>query len=98
LAIPTVVFLELGWALKRGRIQGPPNIREWRKRILSLGVHEVGLTSEVAMLASELDELHGDPMDRIMIATALVEDAVLLTADQPILNWPGKLRRQDARR
>jgi PIN domain nuclease of toxin-antitoxin system len=63
-----------------------------------LGVREVPVSAEVAMRASELDELHGDPIDRIIVATALAEDAVLLTADRPILDWPGKMRRQDARR
>lgn len=50
------------------------------------------------MRASELDELHGDPFDRIIVATALVEGAILLTADQSLLAWPGELRRLDARR
>jgi PIN domain nuclease of toxin-antitoxin system len=98
LAIPTVVLFEMGWALKRGRIEGPSNVRDWRNRLLSLGVREVGLSAEIAMRAMELDDLHGDPLDRIMVATALVEDAVLLTADRPILEWPGRLRRQDAQR
>ncbi len=56
------------------------------------------LSAEIALLAAELDELHGDPIDRIIVATALVEDAVLLTADRSILEWNGKMRRQDARR
>jgi PIN domain nuclease of toxin-antitoxin system len=50
------------------------------------------------MQASDFDDLHGDPIDRIIIATALIEDAVLLTADRPILDWSGSVRRQDARR
>lgn len=50
------------------------------------------------MHAAELQDLHLDPIDRIIVATALVEDAVLLTADRPLLAWPGRLRRQDARR
>lgn len=56
------------------------------------------LSAEIALLAAELDELHGDPIDHIIVATALVEDAVLLTADRSILEWNGKMRRQDARR
>ena len=56
------------------------------------------LSAEIALLAAELDELHGEPIDRIIVATALVEDAVLLTADRSILEWNGKMRRQDARR
>ncbi len=50
------------------------------------------------MGAVELEGMHGDPIDRIIVATALAHDAVLLTADRPILEWSGRLRRQDARR
>ena len=98
LAIPTVVIFEIGWGLRRGRIEWPADVRAWRNRILSLGVREVGLSAEVAMTAMELEDLHGDPFDRVIVATALTEDAVLLTADRPLLAWPGRLHRQDARR
>lgn len=98
LAVSTVVFYEAGRLLKRGRVTGPSNVRDWRVRLLSLGVREVPLSAEISVLASDLDGLHGDPLDRIIIATALVEEAVLLTADGPILAWPGRLQRQDARR
>jgi len=50
------------------------------------------------MRASGLDNLTGDPVDRLIVATALVEDAVLLTADGSLLAWPGRVRRQDAQR
>jgi PIN domain nuclease of toxin-antitoxin system len=63
-----------------------------------LGVREIGLSAEIAMWAVDLEDLHGDPMDRIIIATALAENALLLTADRPLLDWPGRLQRQDARR
>lgn len=98
LAVPTVAFFELGWALRRGRIEGPSNIRDWRNRILSMGVREVGMSADVALQAVDLEDMHGDPFDRIIVATAQVEDAVLLTADRAILDWPGRVRRQDARR
>ena len=98
IAISSIVFYEAGRLLKRGRVAGPSSAREWRVRLLSLGVREVPLSTEIAMLAAELDDLHGDPLDRIIVATALVEDAVLLTADRPLLEWPGRMRRQDARR
>src|SRR5262245_14758974 len=85
LAIPTVALFELGWGLTRGRMQGPKDVRAWRNRILSLGVREISLSAEIAMTAVELEDLHGDPLDRIIVATALVENAVLLTADRPLL-------------
>jgi len=98
LAIPTVAIFEIGWALKRGRIEGPANVRVWRNRILSLGIREIDLSAEIVMGAVELEDLQGDPVDRIIVATALAEDAVLLTADRPLLAWRGRLHRQDARR
>ena len=61
-------------------------------------MREKPLSAEIALLAAELNELHGDPFDRIIVATALVEEAILLTADRPLLAWPGEMRRQDARR
>ena len=98
LAVPAIIFYEAGRLLKRGRVAGPPTVREWRHRLLLLGVQEVVMSSEIAVLASELDDLHGDPIDRVIVATAIVEGAILLTADRPILDWPGSMRRQDARR
>ena len=50
------------------------------------------------MLAANLDDLRGDPIDRIIVATAIAEDAVLLTADRALLEWTGALHRQDAHR
>jgi len=98
LAIPAIAFYELGHLLKRGRIGGPPTVWDWRLRLQALGVREIPMSAEIAMRASELDDLHGDPIDRIIVATALVERAILLTADRPLLAWSGQMRRQDARR
>jgi PIN domain nuclease of toxin-antitoxin system len=98
LLVSSVVFYEAGRLLKRGRVSGPSSVRDWRLQILTSGVREVPVLAEIAMRAAELDDLHGDPIDRIIVATAIAEDAVLLTADRSILGWPGKMRRQDARR
>jgi PIN domain nuclease of toxin-antitoxin system len=74
------------------------SVRDWHVQILALGVRETQLTAEIAVRASDLDNLPNDPIDRLIVATALVEQAVLLTADQALLAWPGPLKRQDARR
>ena len=96
IAVPAVVFYELGRGLSRGRIEGPGSVREWRMRLLSMGVREISLSAEIAIRASELENLSRDPMDRLIIATALVEQASLMTADQAILDWSGRLQRHDA--
>ncbi len=98
LEIPTLVYYELSEVLKRRRVGGASSVREWRDRILSLGIREVELTAQIAIRASNLENMPGDPFDRLILATALVQEAVLLTADQPILSWPGPVKRQAARR
>jgi PIN domain nuclease of toxin-antitoxin system len=98
LAVSTIVFFELGQLVKRRRIAGPESVSGWRARLITLDVQEVPVSAEVAMRAAALDELHGDPIDRIIVATAIVESALLLTADRRILDWSGSMRRQDARR
>ena len=40
--------------------------------------------------------MHGDPADRLIVATAL-EGHRLVTGDQRLLDWPGRLERIDAR-
>ena len=43
------------------------------------------LTTEIAICAAELpDPFHGDPMDRIITATAIVEDCTLISRDDRI--------------
>jgi PIN domain nuclease of toxin-antitoxin system len=56
----------------------------------------MALDGAIAHGATELPDLHPDPADRFIVATALTLGATLLTADQAILSWPGPLRRQRA--
>ena len=46
----------------------------------------------IAARAGLLPNLHGDPADRLIVATAL-EGHQLITADERMLAWPGNLDR-----
>ena len=48
--------------------------------------HSYGWMKE-ARDAGQLMDFHGDPADRMIVATALENAASLMTADQKILNW-----------
>ena len=80
----------------KGRIQFPEDITSWRVTQLEQGLMEVPVTGLIGIRAAELADLHADPADRIIVATAL-EGHRLVTADDRILNWPGQLNRLDAR-
>lgn len=47
------------------------------------------------MLSVELD-LHGDPADRFIAATAIAHRATPVTADERLLKWNHAIKRQNA--
>jgi PIN domain nuclease of toxin-antitoxin system len=50
-----------------------------------LGVSQVQVCTDTAMLAAHLPLPHGDPLDRMIAATAITEKLTLLTADEALL-------------
>jgi len=52
----------------------------------------------VAVRALDLSDLHDDPADRFIVATALVHGAALMTADERLLDWHHAMERHDARK
>ena len=68
----------------------------WRLDLLEQGLVEIPISGRVAARAGLLPYIHGDPADRLIVATAL-EGHDLVTADRQILDWPGELSRLDAR-
>ena len=67
----------------------------WRRDLLEQGLVELPVDGEIAARAGLLADLHGDPADRLIVATAL-EGHQLVTADRRIFDWPGPLSRLDA--
>ena len=57
------------------------------------GYLELHVTAEQAAGVAKLPRLHGDPFDRLLIAQAIAENLILLTADRQIARYPGPIRR-----
>ena len=96
LAICAVSFWEMAILIAKRRLRALRSASEQRDKILAAGIQEIPLTGDIALLAVELENLHNDPADRFIVATAIIHDATLLTADTALLEWPSKLRRHDA--
>ena len=73
----------------RASLQFLPDPKSWFQRFAaSPGVRELPLTSEVAIDASRLPgDLHGDPADRMLIATARHHALPIVTRDRNILAY-----------
>ena len=83
-AISVVTLYEIANSMRRNRIKTVilPSLFLDRiaRRFTVLPVSDV-----VAIRAAQLPErMHGDPMDRMIAATAIVENCTLITADQRI--------------
>ncbi len=48
---------------------------------------EVALRAGVAVVAGTLADFHGDPADRMIVASALAAGAALVTKDGSIRSW-----------
>lgn len=68
----------------------------WRIELLQAGLQEVPVNGGIALRAGQLAGFHGDPADRIIVATALDNSAAIVTADSRILGWNGPLYKIDA--
>jgi PIN domain nuclease of toxin-antitoxin system len=96
LAVSVISFWEITLLIAKRRVRSIDSAAETRDFILRAGIGELPLTGEIAILAGELDRLHGDPADRFIAATAIRHDATLVTADEKLLRWRHSLRRQNA--
>lgn len=97
LAVSAISFWEVAMLVAKGRITMEMPVATWRQDLLTLGLIEIPVSGDLGIAAVHLEHLHGDPADRMIVATALLRKAVLITADRKLLEWPGQLERLDAR-
>src|SRR5580658_10296535 len=89
LRISVISIWELAMLEKRGRVALPMNVRTWVEQALSKpGIAVAPLTPEIAIESVHLPgAIHGDPADRILVATARVLGATLVTKDTQLLRY-----------
>lgn len=96
LAVSAISFWEAAMLAERGRIVLPMPVTLWREDWIRAGLTEIPVDGRIALLATQLENLHRDPADRFIMATAIDRNATLMTADRLILEWPGSLSRMPA--
>lgn len=80
---------EVGVGVAKGRINLPVAPLDFFERFIErMQARLCPLTPSILISSSHLPgTAHGDPMDRILIATARALDLVLVTSDRPILAY-----------
>ncbi|MDX8431581.1 MAG: type II toxin-antitoxin system VapC family toxin [Candidatus Algichlamydia australiensis] len=85
---------EIGMLVEKKRLSLDMDPMEWVDQALdSAGINICELTPKIAIQSTRLaGEVHGDPVDRILMASAQEQNAALVTCDNKILEYgKGKL-------
>jgi PIN domain nuclease of toxin-antitoxin system len=90
LFISSISALEIGRLLHLDRLLLNKGLLDWLKEAqVNLQSTEITLNHSIACESYSLPgSFHKDPADRILVATARLEQAKLLTADHLILGYP----------
>ena len=92
LRVSVISVWEIALLESKGRIRINMDCLEWVRRALETpGLSLVPLTPEIAVESTRLPgNIHADPADRILVATARNLGARLMTRDQALLDYGRK--------
>ena len=76
-----------------GRSDFAFDAEEIAQAALDTGFTEVAVRAKAAALVARLPLLHRDPFDRVLVAQAIVEPAILYTTDQQLVPYSDLVRR-----
>jgi PIN domain nuclease of toxin-antitoxin system len=78
---------EVSMLAMKGRLRLMPDEESWFSANLEPPVSLAPITAEISLTSCRLPDFHGDPADRIIVATAITLGIPLITADEKIIRW-----------
>jgi len=82
LYISAITSFEIGLKYKAGKLLLPLSPTEWFREIIKHhDISIINLDKDICLKATELPDVHRDPCDRFIIATALIKKMPVITAD-----------------
>lgn len=81
-AVSAISAFEIGQKVKRGQLELSLPPQQWFQRAIAAhNLSVVDLSAEICLRATELPEIHRDPFDRLIIATAMSAGKPVITRD-----------------
>ncbi len=89
LIVPVIAVWEIALLDAKGRIELGSPVDDWVAEALAVPGYQLALlTPKIAVLCHNLPgDLHADPVDRMMVATAIDLAATLITRDEALLSY-----------
>jgi PIN domain nuclease of toxin-antitoxin system len=86
--LSTITSWEIGTLFRKGRIELPMGLPDFVDDLFTLpGIQTLSLDRGSALTAARLTEAPRDPVDRMLIATAMTYELQLVTRDAAILAY-----------
>lgn len=83
LCFSSISIWEIARKVKKGILEMPVSPTVFANLLSShYGAKEIPINNAVSLKAADLPEVHKDPADRFIIATALLNDFVVVTGDR----------------
>ena len=81
-------------AIKRSKLRSefPFEVGPLRAGLFSNGYEELAIEARHVLIVQDLPRLHTDPFDRLLVAQAMSEGMVLLTADRALAEYGASIR------
>jgi len=87
LIVSAISVWEVAMLASKGRLELLPDPESWVAENLTAPFEREPLHPEVSLESCRLPEFHGDPADRLIVATACQLGLPLVTADEKIQDW-----------
>lgn len=89
LAVSVISWWEVAMLVKRGRLTLPLPLADWCfEATVNSGIECLPLTPAIALRSVQLADIHRDPADRFIMATAIEHQASLISLDNAIAAYP----------
>ena len=87
--VSAISHWEVAYLHKRGKLDLPLALEDWLDEA-SLGsdIQTLHLNAPIAQRAATLTDIHRDPADRFIIATALIHNCSVVSLDQQFPRYP----------
>jgi PIN domain nuclease of toxin-antitoxin system len=80
---------EIAKLVEYGKLELKFSIEDWLEIALSYpNLHALDLTVPIIIKSTQLPGFHKDPADQIIVATSILLEIPLLTADRKIIDYP----------
>lgn len=85
--IPAISVWEVSMLSLKGGLKLSPDVETWISGNLAPPAYLEPISPAISIRSCKLTDFHGDPADRLIVATAIELGLPLITADQKIIEW-----------